>query len=138
MPEKIEQAYNQASISTPAARQPNQFIDCLKKIDSRWQLERFMQEFFTKGVSLASRKNHDYAGNGDPFYNFRRFGMTGFIVRMSDKFARLETLASHGYLAVTDESYTDTLIDIANYAALLAAFIYNQGLEAQEQTKLIR
>lgn len=104
----------------------------LTKIDSSWRLENFMQEFFAKGVRLASRKNHDYAGNGDPFFNFRRFGVQGFIVRMGDKFARLETLATHGYLAVIEESYQDTLIDIANYAALLAAFLYNQRIEVEE------
>jgi hypothetical protein len=129
----VEVNQNSANTVSPTQKLPNQFIDSLKKVDSSWQLERFMEEFFAKGVRLAGRKNHDYAGNGDPFFNFRRFGIQGFIVRMGDKFARLETLATHGYLAVTEESYQDTLIDIANYAALLAAFLYNQQIEAQEQ-----
>lgn len=128
MPEKIEQ--NQCmQATTSTMNQPNQFVDALQPIDTRWRLEKFLQEFFAKGVNLATRKNNDYAGTGDPFYNLRRFGLQGIVVRMGDKLARLETLATHNYLAVTDEKYSDTLLDLANYAALAAAFLYQQQVE---------
>lgn len=65
--------------------------------------------------------------------NIPRYGTYGTLVRMGDKFSRLEnfvdpTGTGHGLssededtLSSEDESLEDTLIDIANYATIMRA-----------------
>lgn len=73
-------------------------------------------------ADLHSRKSHDYTPEGDPLQNFKRaekFGVQpwkGCLVRMGDKFGRLEQLAS-GKTA-QNESLRDTLVDLAVYSLL--------------------
>jgi len=47
----------------------------------------------------------------------------GFLTRMMDKMKRIASFAEKGELQVKDESVTDTLRDLANYACLLAGYI---------------
>lgn len=98
---------------------------------NRDELLEFHEEFTAKMYDICRRKNQDYAGGaGDPFANFRRVEALGvcatelgFLVRMTDKMSRLATLLQPGAEAqVKDESVEDTLIDLANYSLLLAAF----------------
>lgn len=42
---------------------------------------------------------------------------------MTDKLSRLSTFTESGNLQVKDESVMDTLLDVVNYAVLLAAFL---------------
>ncbi len=81
---------------------------------------------------ISERKNHDYSGFGDddPFANFRvvegaKVASTeqGFLTRMLDKISRINTYTHTNSYKVEDESYEDTLIDLANYAILLAGYI---------------
>lgn len=73
-------------------------------------------------AELHSRKNHDYAKDGEPLSNFHRseaFGIApwrGILVRMSDKWSRIEEL-SKGKTA-KNESLRDSLIDNAVYSLL--------------------
>jgi hypothetical protein len=73
-------------------------------------------------ADLHSRKNHDYAKTDDPLSNFKKAASLGIepwrgvLVRMSDKFARLEQLA--GGKEPKNESLRDTLIDLAVYSLL--------------------
>ena len=98
---------------------------------TREELQQFQQGFFNDCLATSRAKNNDYTGAGDdPFANFRiveHNGIStteaGMLVRMSDKMSRLATFAKKGVLEVKDESVTDTLKDLANYAALLAAYI---------------
>ena len=76
-----------------------------------------------KARSLMAIKNADYGANSDPFRNFRRHGLAGINVRLSDKLARLDTFVEKGVLQVKDESVQDTLLDLINYAVLFAAYI---------------
>ena len=98
-----------------------------------WGHPRFY-EFLEKMADVHSRKNHDYSGDGDPLKNLRapeRIGIspfTGVMVRLQDKWSRLEQFLKSGELMVKDESVIDTLIDNANYS-ILAAILY---LEAKE------
>lgn len=75
-------------------------------------------------VAISERKRTDYGGT-DPLGNLRRSGRLGVppwravLIRMTDKFSRVENIASDpNSAAVTDESIEDTLLDIANYAIL--------------------
>lgn len=60
-------------------------------------------------ADMLIKKNADY---GDS--NLIKHGMTGIIVRLSDKLARLENLQDKK--GQVDETIEDTLKDIAGYA----------------------
>ena len=81
-------------------------------------------------AELHSRKNHDYARSDEPLSNFRRaeaFGVEpwrGILIRMSDKWSRLEQLASGK--TPKNESMRDTLIDNAVYS-LLAILLLDES-----------
>lgn len=82
-------------------------------------------ELLEKMADIHSVKNQDYGG-GNPLGNFlesQKFGIdpfTGILVRLSDKWSRICSLAKKKNMAgaVKDESIEDTLIDLANYAIL--------------------
>ena len=71
---------------------------------------------------LHSRKSYDYTPEGDPLANFKRSEKMGVpawkscLIRMGDKFGRLEQLASGK--DAKNESMRDTLIDLAVYSLL--------------------
>jgi malate synthase len=63
-------------------------------------------------------KNADY---GDSFAKVRQKYNDRFpviLIRLQDKFQRLEQLLLNGNSKVKDESITDTLLDIANYCVM--------------------
>lgn len=64
---------------------------------------------------LYAAKNHDY---GDSFAELRKKFPNSILIRLYDKLNRLETLMAGERAMVNDESITDTLRDIANYALM--------------------
>ncbi len=82
--------------------------------------DRF-NEIVKEMVELHDRKNRDYAGN-DYLSNFlmcERMGVSawkGALIRLSDKMSRLMNIARSGEISVSDETTTDTLMDLAVYA----------------------
>lgn len=63
-------------------------------------------------------KNADY---GDSFgESIKTFGLVAGVVRISDKYHRLESLLRKGEAQVKDETIKDTLMDMANYCVMLA------------------
>ena len=96
-------------------------------------------DFHAKALESMSRiakaKNADYTGGSDdPFSNFRQvesLGIAsteqGFLTRMVDKVARISSFVKQGTLQVKDESVEDTLLDLANYCILMAAYIKDKG-----------
>lgn len=63
-------------------------------------------------------KNADY---GDSFgESIKTFGLVAGVVRISDKYHRLESLLRKGDAQVKDETLKDTLMDMANYCVMLA------------------
>jgi len=63
------------------------------------------------------KKNADYGSSFDK--SFQRFGWYSVLVRLYDKFNRLESLTVKGNSPeVKSESIEDTLLDLANYAIL--------------------
>ncbi len=82
--------------------------------------DRF-NEIVKEMVELHDRKNRDYSG-GDYLSNFlmcERMGIPawkGALIRLSDKMSRLMNIARTEEIAVSDETVTDTLTDLAVYA----------------------
>jgi len=88
-----------------------------------------------EGYKLITKKNADYAGEKDPFKNFKLFEflMRGvdlskcdpteiaLLVRLTDKIQRIGNLLSKEP-SVKDESFKDTLLDLANYSHILLAY----------------
>ena len=84
-------------------------------------------------MEITARKNADYTGGSvenDAFANFRqveRLGICsteqGFLTRMSDKMARINSFVKKGELKVKDESVEDTLLDLANYCILMIGYV---------------
>ena len=87
-------------------------------------------------ADLHSRKNHDYAGTSDPLKNLRaceRLNLKpflGVLVRLQDKWSRLEEFVKSGKLMVKNESVIDTLMDNAVYS-LLAIILYQEQLKKE-------
>jgi len=91
-------------------------------------------------AELHSRKNHDYAGTEEPLRNFKRVenigvdAFTGVMVRLQDKWSRLEGFMKSKELLVKGESVEDTLMDMSVYG-LLAILLYREE-QAKEEVKL--
>lgn len=61
------------------------------------------------------RKNYDY---GDSYGQLRGRYPDSILIRLYDKFSRLERLIGGRKAKVEDESVEDTLLDLANYALM--------------------
>lgn len=62
------------------------------------------------------KKNHDY---GDSFSrSYKKYGIIAALVRMEDKWNRLDNLAGGSKQMVFDESIRDTLLDLAGYCIM--------------------
>ena len=91
--------------------------------------ERFL-EIVKEMVDLHNRKNQDYAGD-DYLSNFlmcERMGIPawkGTLLRLSDKMSRLMNIARTGKISVSDETITDTLMDLAVYALVTRVLYEN-------------
>lgn len=65
---------------------------------------------------IYAAKNNDY---GDSFgKSFEKYGITAALVRMEDKWNRLNALTSGAKQMVGNESIKDTLLDLANYCIM--------------------
>lgn len=69
--------------------------------------KKTLEECFELGV----KKNSDYGSD-----NILRFGERGLIIRISDKYARVQNLLKKVKTSVGDEKIEDTLEDIINYS----------------------
>ena len=89
-------------------------------------------------AKLHSDKNHDYAGESDPLRNFKKAEQQGIepwrgaLLRMSDKWSRLESFAIQDTCKVKDESIEDTFIDNAVYS-LLAIILRREQISYKER-----
>ena len=87
-----------------------------------------MENTFAACLAIARKKNADYAGEADPFANFRASELVGvsvekgIMVRWLDKLKRIDNLLSQPAY-VTEESIEDTLRDAINYPAILLAYL---------------
>lgn len=83
---------------------------------------------FAACLEISHKKNADYAGDADPFKNFRMSEQVGvdparaILVRISDKLSRISNLLDRE-AEVKDERLEDTICDMINYLAILKAYI---------------
>ncbi len=84
---------------------------------------------------IFEAKNADY---GDSFGKlFEEYGTTSLLIRLEDKLNRLKTLSSKDFTTrVRDESITDTLLDLANYAILGKIALDKLNEKAKERTDI--
>ena len=81
----------------------------MNQIEEHKKLVEFLHDVYV-------RKNHDY---GDSFSrSFGKYGVTAALVRMEDKWNRLENLAGGAKQRVLDEGLRDTCLDLANYCLM--------------------
>ncbi len=91
-------------------------------------------------ADLHSRKNHDYAKTEEPLSNFHRstaLGVEpwrGVLVRMSDKWSRIEQLA--GGKIAKNESLRDSLVDLAVYALIDVLLMEDAALLGLDRERL--
>ena len=94
---------------------------------------------------LHDSKNNDYATAENPYKNLegvKRIGIEpwrGIVIRLMDKFERLEGFCRTRELAVKSESIEDTFKDIAIYS-VLALILYRKEEDdaTQELTEIER
>lgn len=114
----------------------NKSVSSMTWLTSRFLHASGVEDPVGYAVSLTSSKSHDYAGNEDAMANFKlcaRFGIkptAGIVTRLSDKISRIANLSELGESArqVKDESVRDTLIDAANYTAILWLWLTEEEL----------
>lgn len=79
---------------------------------------------------LSLKKNADYAGWEDPFYNFHDGGELGILIRLGDKYKRLLNFEKRALndpkheMKVSDEAVEDTVLDLINYSILYLGYKY--------------
>jgi hypothetical protein len=89
-----------------------------------------LMQIFRDDMAVLACKGTDYAPANDVLRNLRRHGSVGVVVRLGDKYERLNQLLFHGKQAnVANETIIDTIRDMRIYCALLQAMI-----EAGEDT----
>jgi len=112
---------------------------------TRDELLKMHEKICGQAQSLMRKKNADYAGNDglEPFANFTRVEAMGicsteqgFLVRMTDKMSRLSSFVESGKLAVENESFEDTIIDIVNYSVLMYAYLYDKKTQSAQSAPL--
>ncbi len=89
----------------------------------------FLENETRQMMEISKAKNADYTGSSpNPFANFEMSeqlgftdAITGVLVRLGDKVARIRSFHQQGALQVKDESVSDTCRDLAVYALILSA-----------------
>lgn len=94
----------------------------------------YFQDTIDTMAAVHDSKNEDYADDGNPFSNFEGAAKTAgvsvdvvFQVMIGIKMERLRQLTSGK--EANHESLMDTVLDLANYAAIWYAYKLSRGAE---------
>lgn len=82
--------------------------------------EHILEKIFKEMFSTYVKKNADYGNSFEK--SIKKFGLVASAVRLSDKLERFSNLISSD-AQVKDESIEDTLLDMANYAAMTVLYL---------------
>lgn len=113
------------------AEQDLELVEQPEVVDTKLYGHPRFYEILKAMAELHSQKNHDYAGTSNPLKNLRactRLDLEpfmGVLVRLQDKWSRLEEFVKSGKLMVKGESIKDTLMDNAVYS-ILAIILYEE------------
>ena len=82
-------------------------------------------------LNTVIKKQKDYGHK-----NISKFGITGLVIRVHDKIARVENLMGRqkGTNAVADETILDTLMDIIGYSIIAYMWLNNTFMYELEKT----
>ena len=97
-------------------------LDKVKEPVENDNVNPFMKEYkkiVTETMELCVKKNKDYGSSVED--TFEKFGDISYLVRITDKYNRICSLLQNGKAEVEDESCSDTIRDLANYAFLWLA-----------------
>lgn len=106
-------------INPPIPTQEIPEITETSKINSKIMADTFKTQFKT-----FITKNKNYGNSFEE--SLDKYGLIAGLTRISDKFNRLETLILNNEQGTVDESLYDTLLDLSNYATMLAVYISNK------------
>lgn len=109
--------YNEALVSYKEYLEEERLKKCTNNqvIKKDTDLVAKHKEICEKLNKIYEKKNHDYGDSFGETYN--ELGIISCVTRMNDKMNRLKTLAKTDN-QVKDESISDTLLDLANYAIM--------------------
>lgn len=116
------------------------WADFLTSYGKLFSKEPKLAKMYDDAMQLLVNKNHDYANDQDFYANFRKSLAIGIpewkavLIRLSDKFSRLQEFAKKGEFVVKDEQLRDTVLDIINYSAILCR-LYEDGKDAEKTGK---
>lgn len=82
--------------------------------------EHILAKIFKEMFSTYVKKNADYGNSFEK--SVEKFGLVASAVRLSDKLERFSNLICND-AQVKDESIEDTLLDMANYAAMTVLYL---------------
>lgn len=82
--------------------------------------EHILEKIFKEMYSTYCKKNADYGNSFEK--SIEKFGLVASAVRLSDKLERFSNLICND-AQVKDESIEDTLLDMANYAAMTVLYL---------------
>lgn len=87
------------------------------------KIEKVLHEMF----ELYKKKNADYGDGITKNLNSYKIAFPSYLFRIKEKAERCLSLQENGEAQVQDEKLTDTLLDIANYAVILVAWLQNKS-----------
>ena len=82
-----------------------------------------------EAAQLKERKQADYQGEMFKEEDYFPFGNNSYIHMIHTKYLRMRSLAETENKKINFESLEDTLIDMAVYCAMFAAYLENKKLE---------
>lgn len=89
-----------------------------------------MDKILQEELEIFKIKNQMYGNSFDK--SLDKYGLVAGLVRISDKFNRLEKLILTNGNGTADESLEDTLKDMANYCNMLAVYLRNKENKSNE------
>lgn len=121
--EKLAKEIKDNDISNSLIKDNPIWVNCQNIIDEYESVFNKSEEFKSITSQMHDtyiKKNHDYGNSFDK--SIDELGIVAAVTRMSDKIERLKSLVKKES-EVKDESFLDTVMDLANYAVMTAMYI---------------
>lgn len=97
--------------------------------------EKQFKDIVSKMTETFIAKNKDYGNSFDETLNDE--GIVASRVRIADKFNRFKQLSKGQTAMVADESITDTLLDMANYAIMTVMWMDGKKNDADTPVEIM-